>query len=399
ATRVTGTVVGSVAPLRSDGVAKLGGLLLAAPPGTEPEVLDALAQRSEALDDDARAVCDALHLPGAVVLVGERLAGTRGGMSAALRVAAATGARLAWIPRRAGERGALEAGCLPGLLPGGRPVADAAARAEVATIWGAQPPSSPGRDTTAILLAARDGELEALVIAGVDLDDLPDPQLARDALAAVPFVLSLELRSSAVTERADVVLPVAPAVEKSGTFLNWEGRARPFDAALLGTGALPDCRVLDSLAEELDVALGTAQVETVRTELDRLGPWAGTRPAPPNASAASSPVPTLGQAVLAGWHLLLDDGSLQDDEPHLAGTRRPAVARLSAATAAEIGARAGAPVTVATAHGSVTLPLMVTSMPDRVAWLPICSPGSHVRRQLRVESGALVRISVGEVDA
>ena len=39
-------------------------------------------------------------------------------------------------PRRAGERGALEAGALPTLLPGGRPVADAAARAEVAAAWG-----------------------------------------------------------------------------------------------------------------------------------------------------------------------------------------------------------------------------------------------------------------------
>ena len=36
--------------------------------------------------------------------------------------------------------------------------------------------------------------------------------------------------------------------------------------------------------------------------------------------------------------MLLDAGRLQDGEPHLAGTARPPVARLSAATAAEIGA-------------------------------------------------------------
>ena len=44
-----------------------------------------------------------------------------------LRLAARTGARLAWVPRRAGDRGAVEAGCLPNLLPGGRPVTDTAA--------------------------------------------------------------------------------------------------------------------------------------------------------------------------------------------------------------------------------------------------------------------------------
>ena len=59
-----------------------------------------------------------------------------GALSAVAGSPSATGARLAWVPRRAGERGAVEAGALPGLLPGGRPVADAAARADVAAAWG-----------------------------------------------------------------------------------------------------------------------------------------------------------------------------------------------------------------------------------------------------------------------
>ncbi|EUA23413.1 hypothetical protein I553_5566 [Mycobacterium xenopi 4042] len=58
-----------------------------------------------------------------MIMVGERLATVPGGLSAAARLADATGARLAWVPRRAGERGALEAGALPNLLPGGRPTA------------------------------------------------------------------------------------------------------------------------------------------------------------------------------------------------------------------------------------------------------------------------------------
>ncbi|WP_238846285.1 NADH-quinone oxidoreductase subunit G [Nocardia terpenica] len=60
-----------------------------------------------------------LREPGAVILVGERLATVPGGLSAAVRLAESSGARLAWVPRRAGERGAVEAGALPGLLPGG----------------------------------------------------------------------------------------------------------------------------------------------------------------------------------------------------------------------------------------------------------------------------------------
>nr|MDT0666344.1 hypothetical protein [Micromonospora sp. DSM 115978] len=109
-----------------------------------------------------------------VILVGERLASSPGGFSAALRLAEATGARLGWVPRRAGERGALVAGAFPSLLPGGRPVADAAARAEVEAVWGGPVPSKPGRDTAAILAAVESGALDGLVVGGVDLDDLPD---------------------------------------------------------------------------------------------------------------------------------------------------------------------------------------------------------------------------------
>jgi NADH-quinone oxidoreductase subunit G len=71
-----------------------------------------------------------------VILVGERAAALSGTLSAVLRLQQRTGARVAWVPRRAGDRGAVEAGCLPNLLPGGRPLADPAARVDLAVAWG-----------------------------------------------------------------------------------------------------------------------------------------------------------------------------------------------------------------------------------------------------------------------
>ena len=68
---------------------------------------------------------------GGVVLVGERAAEVPGLYSAVSALAARTGAVVGWVPRRAGERGALDAGAAPTLLPGGRAVADAADRAAV----------------------------------------------------------------------------------------------------------------------------------------------------------------------------------------------------------------------------------------------------------------------------
>ncbi|MFD4938612.1 NADH-quinone oxidoreductase subunit G [Streptomyces virginiae] len=386
----------SVAPFATRGLEKAGGRLLAAAPGTEPEWLDALASRT-GLETGGAEAAEALRLPGAVILVGERLAGVPGALTAAVRAAGVTGATLVWIPRRAGERAAVEAGALPSLLPGGRPATDPRARDEVATAWGLDElPHRYGRDTGQIVEAAATGELSALLIAGVEVTDLPDPARARTALQEA-FVVSLELRPSEVTEHADVVLPVAAVAEKAGAFINWEGRVRPFEAALKPDQmtrrlAPADARVLHMLAAAADRPIALPDVHAVRREIDRLGPWTGERAAAQSADIVSQPRPGIGEAVLAGHRLLLDLGRLQEGDDALAGTRHEASARLSAATAAETGVKDGDVLAVTGPAGSVELPLRITEMPDRVVWLPLNSTGSGVLADAGARPGTLVRI-------
>ncbi len=438
----------SVAALSSRGLAKLSGELLATLPGDEAAALTALAASGAAIasgwkpasGEPAEApwqrASDRLREPGAVILVGERLAGVPGGLAAAARLALVSGARLAWVPRRAGERGAVEAGALPGLLPIGRPAADAKARAEVARIWGRSSlPGTPGRDTTAILAAAGDGELAALVVAGVDPADLPDPRVALHAIEMTPFVVSLELRASAVTDRADVVFPVAAVAEKAGTFVNWEGRGGSFAAALKVPEVRTDLYVLGAIADQMDVHLGLPDAAAARAELAALGTWRGTRSEPPRPGGPWGDRGALGETVspqdrgdrgglgetvspqdrgdpggspprgytarLATWHQLLDSGRMQDGEPALAGTARPVVARMSAVTAAEAGVADGDKVTVATGLGSVTVPVEVVPMAGHVVWLPSAGlpqgdrterAGSTIRAELGAGHGATVTL-------
>jgi NADH-quinone oxidoreductase subunit G len=404
----------SIASLASPGLAKLSGQLLVTVPGEEPDALTALtAGGSGGRDDDTwRAAGRAMTGDGAIILAGERLAAVPGALAAVARLAFASGARLAWVPRRAGERGAVEAGALPGLLPIGRPVTDSAARAEVARVWGrASLPGEPGRDTTAMLAAAAGGELGALVVAGVDPADLPDPQAALSAIEMAPFVVSLELRASAVTDRADVVFPVAAVAEKAGTFVNWEGRGGTFAEALKVPDVRTDRYVLGAIADQMDVHLGLPDAAAARAELASLGSWRGLRPAPPAVSAAwpSAPPARHAQGLgvldvrLATWHQLLDSGRMQDGEPSLAGTARPVVARMSPTTAAEAGLADGDKVTVTTARGSVTVPAEIVPMADDVVWLPAAGlpagdpypgpqAGSTIRAQLGAGHGAMVTL-------
>ncbi|KAB1153033.1 NADH-quinone oxidoreductase subunit G [Micromonospora sp. AMSO12t] len=380
----------AIAPFATRGLEKLGAKLARVVPGEEATVLAEHAT-----------VAEALSAEGAILIVGERLASVPGGLSAAADVARRTGAKLAWVPRRAGDRGAVDAGCLPNLLPGGRLVNEPAARAELGEAWDIPAgviPSQAGRDTDAILAAAAGGQLGALVVAGVDPADLADPRLAEKALDEVPFLVSLELRMSAVARRADVVFPVAPVVEKAGSFLDWEGRLRTFEA-VLRTAAMTDGRVLDALAAQLDVQLGTGDVLSVRRELGALPRTRTDRPATPSVEPAAVREPGAGEAVLATWHQLIDLGSLTDGDEHLAGTARPPVVRLGKGTAEALGVADGDPVTVGTDRGALTLPAAITEMPDGVVWLPTNSPGSTVRRSLGATSGALVRISAAAVAA
>jgi len=390
AARKHGVPVYAIAPFATRALKKMSGRLLKTVPGAEAAALDELATGQ---------IGDLLATQGAVIMVGERLAAVPGGLSSAARLADATGARLAWVPRRAGERGALEAGALPGLLPGGRPVADAAARAQVAAAWNVDElPSAAGRDADGILAAAADGSLDALLVGGIEPGDFADPDAVLAALDAAGFVVSLELRHSAVTERADVVFPVAPTTQKSGAFVNWEGRFRGFAPALHGTAqqaGQSDHRVLDTLADEMGVYLGVTTVETAREEMAGLGAWDGKHAAAPQVAPGQPATPQQGEAVLTGWRLLLDEGRMQDGEPHLAGTAHKPLVRLSADTAAEIGAADGDNVTVSTPRGSIMLPLTITDMPDRVVWLPLNSPGSAVHRKLGVTLGSIVSIGVG----
>jgi NADH-quinone oxidoreductase subunit G len=387
ANRELRTPIWSVGAFTSRGLRKMGGTLLPAVPGEEVEVVSRLAESPDVAIDS-----------GGVILVGERAVEVPGLLAAVTTLARTTGAKLAWVPRRAGDRGALETGCLPTLLPGGRPVADAAARVDVASAWGSESlPSETGLDTEQLLAAAAGGDLQALVIGGVDPADLPAETLAT-ALENT-FVVSLELRSSQVTEAADVVFPVALAAEKAGSFVNWEGRLRPFEKVFDNPHALPDVRVLAGISEETDRPLGFRTTDRAAHEMRELGPWEGTRStsvAAADPAAADGSRRGEGPLVLASWKQLIDDGRMQDGEDHLRATGRRAVVLVNEQTLAGLGVAPGDHVELTGPAGSLRLPVGVADLVDGVVWAPATGPGPSVRRHVgpagcRVSLAAVAR--------
>ena len=302
-----------LAPLRSPGPAKTLSATAAADRCPAPR--PARSPRSRPAPGDGPAVEAALRSPGAVLLAGERLAEhARRADRAPPRSPRATGARLAWIPRRAGERGAVEAGALPDPAAGRPPRHRRRRPRRRRGRAGAGPrpvPAAPAATPTGILArGARRRARRRCWSAASTRPTCPTPSLAaRGAGRGRVRGRAWSCAASAVTDLADVVLPVAAAAEKAGSYLDWEGRCAAFDAsAPRHRRAARRARAARRWPRRWTSTCGLpdARGRARRDRRARRGPHPGRR------RARRSPRPPVrrpggGEAVLASWHWLLDD--------------------------------------------------------------------------------------------
>ncbi|MFM1864236.1 MAG: NADH-quinone oxidoreductase [Actinomycetota bacterium] len=399
AVRNNQTKVFAVTSLVTKGLKKLNSQNILIRPGDETKLInDALAQWSNNPDKLVEKLHNQISKPGSIIFVGERAAVIPGLLTALIKFAEATGAKLSWIPRRAGERGAVEVGLLPNLLPGGRLVKNKDSIAELAAVWGVEAkeiPQNTGLNAEEIVEAAIAGKIKALVIAGMELKDYPNPTRLNAALEKVEFILALSVNHNDLTQKADVLLPVAGVTEKSGTFVNWEGRPRPFGKAMTQNKALSDSRVLAFLAEAMGHNFGPQTTADIRNDLSALGVSDLGEAKAPDFDAKVIPSLADNQLLLSTFNQLIDDGALQAAEPHLAGTRRGTVAKISASTASRLQLAAGEAVTISNADGAITLPIEIAEVAEFVVWLPTNSEPSQVRQVLNACDGSVVTLSKG----
>ena len=363
--------VSSIAAFASRGSQKLNANLIKTATGAEVAAINSITGLSSK----------------SVVLVGERAVETPGALSAVAKIIATSGAKLGWIPRRAGEMGALSAGAVPNLLPGNRPLDNASARVDIATVWGSESlPTSTGMSTIEMI----NSDLHAVVVGGVDPTDIsPDAKVK----LSKKFIVSFEIRHSDITEIAQVVFPVATVVEKSGSFMDWQGKARKFEAAVDQSLNRSDVRILSMLADEIGKPINLPTVKAARNEFESIGNWDGERAA--MKATASSEIKSVkaDEAFLSSWRNLLDKGSLQDGEENLAGTARQSVVVISQSRANLLSVKESDLVRVSNDYGAVTLPCVIEDIDDSSVHLPRNSIGSQLFRNLGVVSNSIVKVA------
>jgi NADH-quinone oxidoreductase subunit G len=251
-------------------------------------------------------------------------------------------------------------------------------------------PAGDDHDALATLRAAADGKLDVLVLLGADpINDCPDADLARRALAGARRVISIDTFPSESTKHADLVLAAAAFAEQSGTTTNLEGRVTRVEQKVTVNGtARPDWMIAADLALELGHDLGVASVDDVTEAIAATVPaYAGATGAAVAASrtgvlavGVSRPLPSVFPFDVqpSGYdYRLVVSRKLYDRA--IGTAMSPSLAKLAIGAGAHVhpldldrvGVADGDEVKLVSASGSVVLPLVADPAVQRgTVWAP-----------------------------
>jgi len=150
-------------------------------------------------------------------------------------------------------------------------------------------PQAGGRDVADILEGASKGEIELVYLLGAD--ELDVEQLGR------AFVIYQGTHGDAGAHRADVVLPGAAYTEKSGLYVNTEGRVQLANRATFPPGdAKEDWAILRALSEAAGKKLPYDDVDALRDAIVVDAPHFATRDEAPAHPGADSAIWNFGKA-------------------------------------------------------------------------------------------------------
>ncbi len=179
------------------------------------------------------------------------------------------------LQRDCNAYGASDMGALPGFLPGYQSVDDAENRGRYEQQWGVKLPKSPGLSAIEMIEQAEAGNLKGMLIMGENpVAVFPQPELVRNALAALDFLVVSDMFLSETAGLATVVLPAAGFAEKEGTFTNFEGRIQHLKKVIEPVGeSLPDSEIIMKLAESMGSRMPYASPHQITEEIEAMVPF------------------------------------------------------------------------------------------------------------------------------
>ncbi|OGL65241.1 MAG: NADH dehydrogenase (quinone) subunit G [Candidatus Tectomicrobia bacterium RIFCSPLOWO2_12_FULL_69_37] len=349
--------------------------------------LDALCREADIDPREAREAARALRPEGAEVVV---LAGPGAQAEAAAEaanLALLLRAELLFASTGPNLQGALDMGLHPALLPGGRPLGDAAAREACQGAWGGPVGAAPGLSSAQVWDALNERRVRALYLFGCDpAAEHPEGARVRRALEAAEFVVLHASHANASLDYAEVVLPAPTLYEEEGSVTNLERRVQRLRRAVKPLGeAREPWRAFAELSRAMEAPMRAHALDRVRLQArllcaDYAGPLSrlpeeGVRLARERrgafrAAALPPAAPPAGGLRLILAPALWLSGSFAASAVHLKDMPRAAL-RLSPPDADRIGAGEGDEAEVELGGRSLRLPVRVdASLPVGLAQAP-----------------------------
>jgi NADH-quinone oxidoreductase subunit G len=217
-------------------------------------------------------------------------------------------------------------------------------------------PGTGGLDVAGMLAQPR----KALMMLNVEpVLDLADPGAAHAALQQADMVVAFTSFKDAAVEGADVLLPIAPFSETSGTFVNAEGRVQGFHGVVKPLGdTRPAWKVLRVLGNLLGLS-GFDFETTEQVRKEALGDESGLAARLSNAVSVAPQSVEVPQGLqrLADVPLYATDALVRRASSlQLTADARPAHAGLPPGLWSALGLKAGDRVRVVQGSGAVMLP-------------------------------------------
>jgi len=101
----------------------------------------------------------------------------------------------------------------------------------------------------------------------------PNPNLIKEALASLDFLVVHDMFLTETAKLANVVLPAASFAEKEGTFTNFEGRVQRVRRVIEPLGdSLPDWEIILRLANSMGYPMPYSSLQQVMDEIQELVP-------------------------------------------------------------------------------------------------------------------------------
>ncbi|HIO39014.1 MAG TPA: 4Fe-4S dicluster domain-containing protein, partial [Rhodospirillales bacterium] len=185
-----------------------------------------------------------------------------------------TGSVSIYPPREhCNSQGVNDMGCTPEFLPGYQSIKDSSALEKVASKWGNL---SLGDANLAedLFQNCINGTLKFLYIAGEDpIQSYYKPQLVKEALRTVPFLVVTDVFMTDTAGMADLILPSSTFAEKDGTYTNMSRHVQRVAAAVIPQGiSKPDFDILIELASALGKPFQNTDIASVQQEIENVTP-------------------------------------------------------------------------------------------------------------------------------